>query len=234
MWDALAQTFRDSLQRLGLNAARLLPDVVAMLVFALVSVAIAWVASRIVFRVLVAVHLDRHLRRWSPPAADRAGEGPSVSVLARRFVFWVTLAIGLALSLTSLDSRWTTTLARGVLGYVPSVIAAGLIFVAATALSRYVEGSVLVSAVNMQLRFARLLATGAKWLVTVFGAAMALQHLGIGGPLLTISFSILFGGIVLALALAVGLGSREAVTRSWERKLRDEKRPEEPPRIAHL
>jgi hypothetical protein len=153
--------------------------------------------------------------------------------VARRFVFWLTLAVGLALSLTSVESRWTSAVADHVLAYVPSVVAAGLIFAAAIALSRWVEGSVLVSGVNMQLRFARLLATGAKWLVAVFGTAMALQHLGVGGALLTISFSILFGGIVLALALAVGLGSRDLVSRSLDRTLREERRPD-PPRIAHL
>lgn len=233
MWEALSLTFRESFQRLALTAAQHLPHVVAMLVFAAISLALAWAACRITDRALAALQLDRALRRWSPPGERAGGEPFSPTAIARRFVFWVTLAVGLALSLTSVESRWTSALADHVLTYVPSVVAAGLIFAAAIALSRWVEGSVLVSAVNMQLRFARLLATGAKWLVTVFGTAMALQHLGVGGALLTISFSILFGGIVLALALAVGLGSRDLVSRSLDRTLREEKRPE-PPRIAHL
>ncbi len=232
MWTALAQTFSESFQRLALTAARHLPHVVATLVFAGLSLLLAWAAACAAERVLSAVQLDRHLRRWTPPG-DRGAPGYSPVRIARRFVFWLTLAVGLALSLTSVESRWTSTLADRVLTFVPSVVAAGLIFAGSIALSRYVEGSVLVSAVNMQLRFGRLLATGAKWLVAVFGTAMALQHLGVGGALLTISFSILFGGIVLALALAVGLGSREAVTRSLDRTLREEKRPD-PPRIAHL
>ncbi len=232
MWDAVVETFRESFQRLALNAASHLPHVVAMLVFLTVSLGLAWAAAGVTGRLCKAAQLDRHLRRWSPPG-DRGATGPSPTVLARRFVFWLTLAVGVALSVTSVESYWTSTFADLVLAYVPSVLAAGLIFGASIALSRYVEGSVLVSAVNMQLRFARLLATGAKWLVAIFGTAMALQHLGVGGVLLTISFAILFGGIVLALALAVGLGSREVVTRSLERTLREEKRPE-PPRIAHL
>jgi hypothetical protein len=38
---------------------------------------------------------------------------------------------------------------------------------------------------------------------------------------LVLAFGILFGGIVLALALAVGLGSKEMVTRSLERQIRE-------------
>jgi hypothetical protein len=47
---------------------------------------------------------------------------------------------------------------------------------------------------------------------------MALDHLKIGGLVVQLSFAILFGGIVLALALAIGLGSKEMVRRSWERQ----------------
>ena len=65
---------------------------------------------------------------------------------------------------------------------------------------------------------ARLLGVGVRWLVSVLTAAMALKHLGVGGTLVDLAFGILFGGIVLALALAVGLGSRDLVTRTLERQ----------------
>jgi hypothetical protein len=57
---------------------------------------------------------------------------------------------------------------------------------------------------------------GVKWLVLILTGAMALERLGIGGQILLLAFGLLFGGIVLALALAVGLGSQEMVRRSWE------------------
>jgi hypothetical protein len=70
----------------------------------------------------------------------------------------------------------------------------------------------------MQVHSARLVSLGVKWLVMVMAAAMALEHLGIGGEIVRLAFAILFGGIVLALALAVGLGSKEMVSRSLERQ----------------
>ena len=51
-------------------------------------------------------------------------------------------------------------------------------------------------------------------MVTVVAVAMALEHLAIGGDIIRLAFGILFGGIVLALALAVGLGSKELISRS--------------------
>ena len=71
----------------------------------------------------------------------------------------------------------------------------------------------------MNLQYARLLGTGVKWLVLTLTTAMVLDHLQIGGRIVDLAFGILFGGIVFALALAVGLGSRDLVTRSLEREV---------------
>jgi hypothetical protein len=76
----------------------------------------------------------------------------------------------------------------------------------------------LIGAVNMNLHYARLLSLGVKWLVLVLTTAMVLDHLQIGAAIVDLAFGILFGGIVLALALAVGLGSRDLVSRSLERE----------------
>ncbi len=45
---------------------------------------------------------------------------------------------------------------------------------------------------------------------------MVLDHLEVGGVVVELAFGILFGGIVLTLSLAVGLGSRDLVSRSLE------------------
>jgi hypothetical protein len=75
---------------------------------------------------------------------------------------------------------------------------------------------VLIGAVNAQLQYARFLSLGVKWLVLVLTAAMVLDHLQVGGNIVELAFGILFGGIVLTLSLAVGLGSRDLVSRSLE------------------
>ena len=61
-----------------------------------------------------------------------------------------------------------------------------------------------------------IISLGVKWLVLVLTAAMVLGHLQLGEKIVELAFGILFGGIVLTLALAVGLGSRELVSRSLE------------------
>jgi hypothetical protein len=49
---------------------------------------------------------------------------------------------------------------------------------------------------------------------------MALEHVGLGRQVVLTAFSIVFGGAVLALALAFGLAGREMAHDALERLLR--------------
>jgi hypothetical protein len=88
-------------------------------------------------------------------------------------------------------------------------------------LARYLARAVLIGAVNMGVQYARLLSLTVRWLVLIVATAMALDHLGIGRTVLLLAFGIVFGGVVLAIALAVGLGARDVVSRELARQLRE-------------
>ena len=59
---------------------------------------------------------------------------------------------------------------------------------------------------------------------------MALEQLGIGRETIIIAFAIVFGGIVLALSIAFGLGGRDIAKEYLEKKLKGEEKDE----IEHL
>ena len=101
--------------------------------------------------------------------------------------------------------------------YLTHAVGAILILIAGTVLARFLSRSVLIGAVNLQLQYARFLSLGVKWLVLVLTAAMVLDHLEIGGAIVALAFGILFGGIVLTLALAIGLARATWSAARWRR-----------------
>ncbi len=230
MWERTQKILAQSMERTLDSLAAVLPGLIAMTLVMALSLLAALAVRLGLKRALGGLGFDRRCRQWGFDGLLDWSPGGSPTQLLSRLAFWLVLLLGVGLALGALGGSTADELARKLLDWLPNVAAAGVIFVAGLFAARFLERSVLVSAVNLHIRSGRLLALGVRWLVVVLAATMALEHVGIGGTILTLSFGILFGGIVLALSLAVGLGSREVVSRTWERRIREaEPRPEPGP-----
>ena len=166
----------------------------------------------------------------APAQAGRLGPAR----LMARLAAWGVMAVGFVVGLSVFESTATSALAVRLLDYVPHALVGLVILAAGVAGAKALERSVLIGAVNMGLHSARLLGLGARWLLLILASAMALEHLGVGGTILTAAFAILFGGIVLSLSLAVGLGARDLVARSLERRFQEQSERRETPSTDQL
>lgn len=231
MWDQFDEMLRAAALRTAENVAEFLPGVIGMLVILLGALLVALLARMVVIRALRGLHFDQRAEQLGlATVADWSAFG-GPSVLAGRVVMWTILVAGLLAGFSALDAALPEAFARAVFAYVPNLVAALVILVLGTILARFLARSVLIGAVNLQLRSARLFSAGVKWMVLVIAWAMALEHLGIGRGILMLAFGITFGGVVLALALAVGLGSKDIVTRALERQLLE---PDRPDKLTHV
>jgi hypothetical protein len=232
MWEQVQDMLRRATLRTAENIAEFLPGFVLLLVILLAALVIAVLARVVVLRALRGLQFDQraeHLGLGTVADWEAIG-GPSL--LLARLVMWMILLAGLLAGLSALDAALPEAFARTIFGYLPNLLAALVIVVLGSMLARFLARSVLIAAVNQQLPSARLLSVGIKWLVLVLAWAMALDHLGIGRRILPLAFGILFGGIVLALALAVGLGSKDLIRASLQRQGRG---PGEPPdQLPHV
>jgi uncharacterized membrane protein len=218
MWDQIEKSLQDSMERVTTKIATLLPGILAFIVVLLLFLAIAWICAIVTKRLLTAVKFDDRMARASGTIAEWSPTH-TPTILATRIVFWAFIIIGLLVGVSAFEAASAESgISEYIFAYVPRIVGAALLLFIGNVAARFLSRSVLITAVNLNLHYARLLATGVKWLVLVLTAAMVLDHLSIGGQIVDLAFGILFGGIVLALALAVGLGSRDLVSRSLERE----------------
>jgi hypothetical protein len=232
MGQQIESALRQSIHRIVLVLASFLPGILAFLLAVIVFALIGWALSALLRRLLTVLRFDERLSAREAPGSPSVIADWSLSnsptQLAARVAFWLCVLAGVAIGISAfdasyaVDSRYTIFL----LPYVAHLTGAILILLAGTLLARFLARTVLIGAVNAQLQYARFLSLGIKWLVLVLTAAMALDHLHIGGGVVELAFGILFGGIVLTLSLAIGLGSRDLVSRSIEKSL--DKNPDKP------
>ncbi|MDQ1472995.1 MAG: hypothetical protein QOJ99_4475 [Bryobacterales bacterium] len=218
MWDQVGQTLNESTVRILSRLAGLLPGMLALIVAVLFSALLAWLVASLLRRFLVGVHFDEQLERWGFSSIAEWSPQQSPAQLVTRVVSWSIVLLGFVLGLAAFDATLTSELAFHLFSYLPNVLAAIVVLLVGSMVARYLGRNVLIEAVNMNLQYARLLGLGVKWMVMVLTIAMALEHLHIGSGIVHLAFGILFGGIVFALSLAVGLGSKELVSRSLERE----------------
>lgn len=221
--------------RVAARVAQILPGVLAFIVALIIFFILAWIFAAIVRWLLTALKFDQRVGRGSGSLSE-ISPAHTPTILASRVVFWAFVLVGVVVGLSAFEaSSAEPGLAAYVLNYVPRIVGAAILLFVGTVLARFLSRSVLVTGVNLNLHYARLLSTGVKWMVLVLTAAMVLDHLAIAGAIVDLAFGILFGGIVFALALAVGLGSRDLVSRSLEREtIRGPEDQHDEPRLRHF
>lgn len=196
-----------------------LPGILAFFVALGVFALVGKIVASILRWILTAMKFDQRVARTGAGADWTPANSPTH--LTARIAFWICVLLGLVIGVSAFDTSYAAggALSFSLLPYVTRAVGAILILIVGALVARFLSRSVLIGAVNAQLQYARFLALGVKWLVLVLAAAMALEHFAVGGIIVELAFSILFGGIVLTLALAVGLGSRHLVTRSIESRV---------------
>jgi hypothetical protein len=217
MWGEIKQALAQSTERFLTRFADLLPGTAALLVAVLISIVLGFLLAAIVRRILTSMQFDQRLAQWGFRSSSEWPLLKSPTLLISRAIAASIIVAGFLIGIAAFDAEWTSLLARSIFAYIPNMLGAVLVLVVGSVIARYLSRSVLIGAVNLNLNYARLLSVGVRWLVLVLTVAMALEHLRIATGIVELAFGILFGGIVFALALAVGLGSKDIITKSLER-----------------
>jgi hypothetical protein len=132
-------------------------------------------------------------------------------------VYWVVVLAALIIACNGLGLTYITDLLRDVMLFVPKVIVALLILAFGAYFARFIANTVIAYCRNVGIQDAELLGRLAQYAIVAFVALMALDQVRIGGEIVRQSFLIILAGVVLALALAFGLGGRDWAARRLER-----------------
>lgn len=231
MWHQMSEALHQSVLRVSSLLISVLPGLLAFILAVALMALLGMAFSYLLRRILAAAKFDERMQRGNASGIAEWSPGRAPTALAGRVTFWAFVLMGVIIGIMSLDASYAngSVLSASLLPYLSRYVGAVLLLIAGNIFARFLARSVLIGAVNYQLQYARFLSIGVKWLMLVLTAAMALDHLQIGGAIIELAFGILFGGIVLTLSLAVGLGSRDLVTRSLERTA---ERPEFSPAAA--
>lgn len=218
MLQQIESALHASLARVLTLMATFLPAVFALVLALGVGLLVGALLSYALHRTLTSLKLDERIHASSPSGLLEWSSIRSPSLLLSRIVFWICVIAGSMIGIAAFAAAYNDTgrLTAIIFPYVARCVGAAIIFLIGNLAARFLARTVLIGAVNMNLQYARLLSQGAKWMVLMMTIAMTLDHLSIGGLIVELAFGIIFGGIVLTVALAVSKATPQLIRRSLE------------------
>lgn len=197
------------------------------LIIAIIVIILGWIIgaalSKVISQIMRALKVDRALASAGlDDLVEKAGFKLDSGKFLGELVKWFTIVVFLVAAFEILGlSQVNQFLGGVVIGYIPQVIAAVLILLIAVVIGEALRKVVIASAKAADLKSANFLGSVTKWSIWIFAALAALFQLGIGA----IFIQTLFTGIVVAIALALGIsfgvGGRDSAA-AFLAKVRDE------------
>jgi Conserved TM helix len=185
-----------------------LPKLVGALVILVIGYVVARIVAKLVRRAAAATGADRVLASGRA-ATLRHQYAPSLhpSGAIARIVFWFVSGSAILLAISTRGIEGLQNAVASVVAYLPNVIAALLILLAAVAVAGAVGG--LASRLAGGTLLGKLVQTVVPTLVITIALFMALVQLKIATQIVVATYVLVLGAIALGFALAFGLGGRD-------------------------
>jgi len=224
----------EPLQDMFLKFKAFIPSLLAMLVILLLGILLAKLLRLVLLKFLLAIKFDSWSDRMGFTTLMRKGDlWLKPSVVLAGIVFWLLVIVTLMVGLGALDVSAIDNLVEQFFSYLPRVFSAAVILAVGYLFTSFISRAVLIAMANSGYHYARLLAEAIRVLLMLMILAMVMEQLQIATNIVIAAFSILFGGIVVALAIAFGVGGIDTARRIVEQKFTEEP-PKVPDDIEHL
>jgi hypothetical protein len=205
----------DSVQQFSDEFFAWLPRLIGAIVILLIAYLIAKAVRKLIERALPKTGIDRavHSGRYGE-YVSRYASGFSPTAVIAAIAFWFIFLTGVLLALSTLGIEALDNAIAAVVGYLPNVVVAILIFIVAALLAGAVAKG--ASRVMGENPMGQIVAAVAPALIMVLAMFMILEQLNIAEQIVEIAFAATMGALALGLALAFGLGGRPVAQRLLE------------------
>ncbi len=193
----------DVLTNLTTGAVEFLPNLVSAVILLVIGLVVGKVVGRVVNEALDKMKLDYYVSETQKPVVHLS---KLFSVVAR---WWIYLAfVAAALSREVLGITQLAIWVAEINAFIPRIIGASVILVVGYALGEYIKGHIKATKSLWGILVAKIL----FFFIIYVSIALALPVLGISATLVNNILLVIIGSIGLGVAIALGLGLREAVS----------------------
>jgi hypothetical protein len=156
----------------------------------------------------------------------QAGMRGDTTTLFGLVAFWLVILTALIIAFNGLGLTYIADLLGRAVLFAPKLLVAMLLVVFGSYCARFVGNAVRAYCVDARISDADMLGRLVRYLIMTLVVIVALSQVEIGGDMVQRSFLIILAGLMLALALAFGLGGKDwaatLLQRWWPHHRKDD------------
>lgn len=202
----------ESLSNIFKDIASALPGIFGAFIVIIFGWIIIKVVTFILKRIFKAIKLDKASEKINE--AKLFGDADIKIDLPKIIVTFIKVLLWLVFIIVASDIMGLTIISTEIanlLRYLPILLSAMIIFMIGLFLAKTIKETIVKVFDSIGLGGGKLLGNVLFYLIIIFVSITALNQAGIDTQIITNNFTIVLGAFLLAIALALGLGSREIV-----------------------
>jgi len=187
-----------------------IPSLIGAVIVLIIGLIIASGLKTLVEKILDAVKLDAILKKVEVEKyLQRAGISLSTGKFFGALVYWFFVIVFILVAADILRLEGLSQFLRQVVMYVPNILIAALIMLAAVVVANFLRTLVKASVMGAKLHASKFLGTAVWWITVIFGILAALIQLDIAPALLNTIITGIIAMLALAGGIAFGLGGKD-------------------------
>jgi hypothetical protein len=226
MWQIIITELTLATHEILRSIAAFLPRLMVMLIIVVVGWVIAYVLKAILRSILRVTKFDKLSEDAGASQLLKKAALPPSSELLSRFIFWIAWLGFILVGISVLGVVGIEEHIAHFFGFLPRLFAALFVFFFGLLAASFFSRAALLAAVNADLPSPRLLSLTIRVMIIIFSVSIGIEELGVGENTMLLAFGIVFGALMLGLALAFGLGGRE-LARQYLQKRFGQGKPED-------
>ena len=150
---------------------------------------------------------------------ERGGVKAQPSTIISRIVFWIFIITVFSFGLNLVGLSQFTEYASRITSALPYIVISMIIVIVGIIFSTFMSRVIYMACENANIGYGEIISKSVRILLVVITFGIVFEYMGLGSTIISISFLIIFGGVIMTLSLALGIGLSTVITDFIKEKL---------------
>jgi hypothetical protein len=203
------------------NFTEVFQSIFVMIIVMIGGIIVSWFIKKLLARLLILFRFDK----WANEAGlinflQKGGVKTLPSIVISKIVFWIFIVVFFSFGLNFIGITQFTEYASRVSSALPLIVVSIVIIIIGIILSNFISRVIYLACENANIKYGDPIAKGVRIFLFIITFGIVFEYIGVGNTIITISFLIIFGGIIMTLSLALGIGMSNVVGDLIKERLR--------------